>query len=89
MAYPGAGGSVSAPQMVFAAPHLYACPPEIFAKLAQGGALTPAEMAQLTGQAAPAAVFEPDAEAPAPAVALLSGAVSSTKASAKSKAGCC
>mmetsp|Transcript_27221 Transcript_27221/g.68845 ORF Transcript_27221/g.68845 Transcript_27221/m.68845 type:complete len:160 (-) Transcript_27221:254-733(-) len=104
MAYPRAGGSVSAPQTVSAAPHLYACPPEIFAKLAQGGSLTPAETALLTGQAAPAPVVETVPEAPAPAVVLPAGAVSSTKASAskkksskkdslkaskKSKAGCC
>mmetsp|Transcript_151985 Transcript_151985/g.485710 ORF Transcript_151985/g.485710 Transcript_151985/m.485710 type:complete len:192 (-) Transcript_151985:197-772(-) len=49
MAFP-AGGSVSAAPMV-AASAVYSCPPVIFAKLAAGGALTPVEMAQLTGQA--------------------------------------
>mmetsp|Transcript_33719 Transcript_33719/g.73548 ORF Transcript_33719/g.73548 Transcript_33719/m.73548 type:complete len:103 (+) Transcript_33719:71-379(+) len=46
------GGSTSAPMM--AAPAVYNIPHELFAKIASGVALTPQEMAQITGQAAPA-----------------------------------
>mmetsp|Transcript_141633 Transcript_141633/g.452945 ORF Transcript_141633/g.452945 Transcript_141633/m.452945 type:complete len:192 (-) Transcript_141633:211-786(-) len=62
-----AGGSVSAAPMV-AAPANYSCPPEIFAKLAAGCALTPMEMAQLTGQA-PLAPAVPEVLAVVEAVA--------------------
>mmetsp|Transcript_82577 Transcript_82577/g.232406 ORF Transcript_82577/g.232406 Transcript_82577/m.232406 type:complete len:202 (+) Transcript_82577:64-669(+) len=61
-------GSVSVPQMTYAAAPAYSAAPAhsgaaavftvdpaIFAKLASGGQLTPSEMAQLTGQALPAA----------------------------------
>mmetsp|Transcript_16610 Transcript_16610/g.41818 ORF Transcript_16610/g.41818 Transcript_16610/m.41818 type:complete len:122 (+) Transcript_16610:2-367(+) len=88
MAFP-AGGSVSAAPM-FEAPAVYSCPPEIFAKLAAGGALTAVEMAQLTGQAplAPAvlevpAVAEAVAEAVTSAPAAVAAAVISAKASKK------
>mmetsp|Transcript_58096 Transcript_58096/g.189165 ORF Transcript_58096/g.189165 Transcript_58096/m.189165 type:complete len:215 (-) Transcript_58096:93-737(-) len=61
-------GSVSVPQMTYAAapaysaapahsaaPAVFTVDPAIFAKLASGGQLTPSEMSQLTGQAPPAA----------------------------------
>jgi len=54
MPFPAAVGYASASPAV-AAPVVYQCPPEIFAKLASGGALTPEETAQLTGQASPKA----------------------------------
>mmetsp|Transcript_151978 Transcript_151978/g.485695 ORF Transcript_151978/g.485695 Transcript_151978/m.485695 type:complete len:130 (-) Transcript_151978:229-618(-) len=86
MAFP-AGGSVSAAPMV-AAPAVYSCPPEIFAKLASGGALTPLEMAQLTGQATPVpaalevpAFMEAVAEAVTSAPAAVAAAVTSATAS--------
>mmetsp|Transcript_60573 Transcript_60573/g.158753 ORF Transcript_60573/g.158753 Transcript_60573/m.158753 type:complete len:178 (-) Transcript_60573:274-807(-) len=86
MAFP-AGGSVSAAPM-FEAPAVYSCPPEIFAKLAAGGALTAVEMAQLTGQAPPApavlevpAVVEAVAEAVTSAPAEVAAALTSPKAS--------
>merc|ERR1719517_413102 len=53
------GGSVAAPQVVsqvVSQPARFTVSPEIFAKLASGGALTPEEMAQLTGQAPPPVV---------------------------------
>eukprot|EP00444_Apocalathium_aciculiferum_P026014 CAMPEP_0183434612 /NCGR_PEP_ID=MMETSP0370-20130417/64050_1 /TAXON_ID=268820 /ORGANISM="Peridinium aciculiferum, Strain PAER-2" /LENGTH=253 /DNA_ID=CAMNT_0025621349 /DNA_START=53 /DNA_END=811 /DNA_ORIENTATION=+ len=88
------GGSVSAVPMV-ASPAVYACPPEIFAKLAAGGALTPEEMAQLTGQApaAPAvpevlaalALVEVVAEAAAPVAEQPAAAVTSAAKAAKDK----
>jgi hypothetical protein len=89
MAYP-AGGSVSAAPVV-AAPAVFACPPEIFAKLAAGGQLTPDEMAMLTGQAAPAAAAVVEsaaaavAEAPAAAVAATETAVKAAKSASKKK----
>merc|ERR1719499_1652772 len=54
-----AAPGVEGQQMVFGAPMVVAAPtrvnvsPEIFAKLAAGGTLTPEEMAQLSGQPAP------------------------------------
>mmetsp|Transcript_32334 Transcript_32334/g.48784 ORF Transcript_32334/g.48784 Transcript_32334/m.48784 type:complete len:175 (+) Transcript_32334:72-596(+) len=65
---------------------VYTCPPEIFAKLASGGTLTPEEMAQLTGQAPAPAVtsytMEQVVEAPA-AVAPVAPAIDSPTAPAK------
>merc|ERR1719433_1577098 len=52
--------AVDGQQLVYAAPMVVAAPArhnvshEIFAKLAAGGSLTPEEMAQLSGQPAPA-----------------------------------
>merc|ERR1712176_459575 len=82
-------------QMMYAAPPPVAAParinvsPEIFAKLAAGGVLTPEEMAQLSGQAAPASL-EMAAEA-APSADAASAAtnteVTSAKASANNSSG--
>lgn len=86
---------------VYAAPAVYACPPEIFAKLAAGGALTAEEMQQLTGQApAPAVVDAVEQVAavtsePAPgsskAASKKKGSKKkeSLKASKKKSKGCC
>merc|ERR1719433_1599743 len=55
--------AVDGQQLVYAAPMVVAAPArhnvshEIFAKLAAGGSLTPEEMAQLSGQPAPAAAL--------------------------------
>eukprot|EP00425_Heterocapsa_triquetra_P027616 CAMPEP_0195097234 /NCGR_PEP_ID=MMETSP0448-20130528/52021_1 /TAXON_ID=66468 /ORGANISM="Heterocapsa triquestra, Strain CCMP 448" /LENGTH=95 /DNA_ID=CAMNT_0040131725 /DNA_START=83 /DNA_END=366 /DNA_ORIENTATION=+ len=56
-----AGGSVAVPQVMYAAPAVFNIPPELFAKLASGGAMTPEEMAQITGGPAPAPVATPEA----------------------------
>merc|ERR1719343_599696 len=68
-------------QLVYGAPMVAAAParinvsPEIFAKLAAGGSLTPDEMAQLSGQPAPAPVLpgSPHRPAAAPGSAKASG----------------
>merc|ERR1740121_2677237 len=95
MAYadPGAVTHAAPAAQFVQQPAVFNCPPEIFAKLAQGGALTPEEMAMLSGGAAPApvevaaaapvAVAEAVTSAPAPAV---SSATSSKKKSSKKKA---
>merc|ERR1719277_199051 len=81
-------------QMMYAAPPPVAAParinvsPEIFAKLAAGGVLTPEEMAQLSGQAAPEQPVHAEAEAAATAAGAAPGvdaaaAVTSAKASKK------
>merc|ERR1719343_1508776 len=94
-------------QLVYGAPMVAAAParinvsPEIFAKLAAGGSLTPDEMAQLSGQAAPAHVMPGSphaAAAPGSAKASgkkdkkdkKSGSKKALKASKKKKdKGCC
>merc|ERR1719291_1595837 len=66
------GGSVAAPQVVsqvVSQPARFTVSQEIFAKLASGGALTPEEMAQLTGQA-PASAAAPVASVAAPVAAV-------------------
>merc|ERR1719277_701779 len=77
-------------QMMYAAPPPVAAParinvsPEIFAKLAAGGVLTPEEMAQLSGQAAPEQPVHAEAEAAATAAGVgAAAAVTSAKASKK------
>merc|ERR1719188_752323 len=76
-------------QMMYAAPPPVAAParinvsPEIFAKLAAGGVLTPEEMAQLSGQAAPEQPVH--AEAEAAAAAAVTSAKASKKKSSSSK----
>merc|ERR1719277_285355 len=77
-------------QMMYAAPPPVAAParinvsPEIFAKLAAGGVLTPEEMAQLSGQAAPEQPVHAEAAVAgaAPGVGA-AAAVTSAKASKK------
>merc|ERR1719277_2944078 len=80
-------GAVLQQPVMYAAPPPVAAPqrvnvsPEIFAKLAAGGTLTPEEMAQLSGQAAPEVVapVEPAAAAPAPAAANTAAKASKKK----------
>merc|ERR1719189_362787 len=75
--------------MVAAAPARVNVSPEIFAKLASGGQLTPDEMAQLSGQPAPeqqqpaSPVKQPTTEA-AGAAAQAAGAQQGTEAADKS-----
>merc|ERR1711972_864549 len=94
-------------QFVYGAPMVAAAParinvsPEIFAKLAAGGSLTPDEMAQLSGQPAPAPVMPGSPQRPGSAKASgkkdkkekkseKSGSKKALKASKKKKEkGCC
>merc|ERR1740120_154964 len=96
----GTDGMLMAAEPVYQQPVMYAAPPpiaaparinvspEIFAKLAAGGTLTPEEMAQLSGEPVPApveaaaAAVAPVAGAASPAAAA-STAVTSAKASKK------
>merc|ERR1719493_608523 len=74
-----AAPGVEGQQMVYGAPMVVAAParvnvsPEIFAKLAAGGTLTPEEMAQLSGQPAPAPVVPGSPQAAAGAAAAIGG----------------
>merc|ERR1719343_836280 len=76
-------------QLVYGAPMVAAAParinvsPEIFAKLAAGGSLTPDEMAQLSGQPAPAPVMPGSPQAAAAAGVQAMVAPGSAKASGK------
>mmetsp|Transcript_37539 Transcript_37539/g.97089 ORF Transcript_37539/g.97089 Transcript_37539/m.97089 type:complete len:150 (-) Transcript_37539:236-685(-) len=98
------GGSAAVPQMMYAAPAapaVFNIPPELFAKLASGGSMTPEEVAALTGAPAPAAEPAPVAFAPSPItsasapVSSVKSAVASGKKSKKMKVskkkakGCC
>merc|ERR1719296_170815 len=91
------GQPVEAPEgAVFEQPVLYAPPPvaaparinvspEIFAKLAAGGTLTPEEMAQLSGEAAPVEPVMPVPGSPAPAAPAAPAAAANTSAKASKK----
>jgi len=84
--------SMDGQQLIYAAPMVAAAPTrmnvshEIFAKLAAGGSLTPEEMAQLSGQHAPAPVMPGSPQAavvPGGAVGVPSPVPGSAKASGK------
>merc|ERR1712032_925466 len=69
-------------QLVPAQPNVFSCSPEIFAKLAQGGTLTPEELHSLTG-AAPLAP-SPELDASAEAGKPLSSSTGKSKSKKKS-----
>merc|ERR1719464_720899 len=80
--------AVEGQQVVYAAPMVVAAPArhnvshEIFAKLAAGGSLTPEEMAQLSGQPAPAAAVPGS-----PQAASVPGGVAGVSAGSPGRAG--
>merc|ERR1740121_2031000 len=84
-------GAVFQQQVMYAAPPPVAAParinvsPEIFAKLAAGGTLTPEEMAQLSGEAAPVEPAMPVPGSPAPAAPAAPAPAANTSAKASKK----